>query len=162
MVYVVGRRSGDALLRSLVEIALKSLKADSCTIEDLKTAPDVSAADRSAILEFLQDEYNARGAFITGQTSQFLDEASDAYDEIDGSCRLLGEVGVVVRRPGNLRATAPRLGAATVTIDQLLPKDTPELLILGADPDARAVAAAITMGACNARPQKVTIASTDA
>ncbi|MBT4905426.1 MAG: hypothetical protein HN813_08415 [Rhodospirillaceae bacterium] len=158
----MGQRSGDALLRSLIEIALKSLKAGSCTIEDLQTAPDVSAADRSAILEFLQDEYNARGAFIAGQASQFLDEASDAYDEIDGSCLLLGEVGVVVRRPGNLRAAAPRLGAATVTIDQLLPKDTPELLILGAGPDARAVAAAITMGACNARPQKVTIASTDA
>jgi hypothetical protein len=161
-VYVVGERSDDDALRSLIDIALKTLKTGPCTIEDLQTAPNVSDADRSAILEFLQDEYNARGAFIAGQASQFLDEASDAYDEIDDSCLLLGEVGVVVRRPGQLRAAAPRLEAATLAADLILPADTPELLILGAGPDARAVAAAITMGACNARPQKVTIASTDA
>ena len=161
-VYVVGERSDDGALRSLIEIALKALKTGPCNIEELQTAPNVSDADRGAILEFLQDEYNARGAFIAGQASQFLDEASDAYDEIDDSCLLLGEVGVVVRRPGQLRAAAPRLEAATLAADQIFPADTPELLILGAGPDARAVAAAITMGACNARPQKVTIASTDA
>lgn len=161
-VYVVGERPADAPFRALIETALKTLKLGSCTIEDLLTAPDVSAADRGAILEFLQDEYNARGAFIAGQASQFLDEASDAYDEIDDACLLLGEVGVVVRRPGLLRATAPRLAAATRAVDRILPGDTPELLILGAGPDARAVAAAVSMGACNARPEKVTIASTDA
>jgi shikimate 5-dehydrogenase len=161
-VYIVGESPGNTQLRPLVEIALKTLKFGSCAIEELQTAPDVSAADRGEILEFLQDEYNARGAFIAGQASQFLDEASDAYDEIDDACRLLGEVGVVVRRPGLLRAAAPRLEAATCTIDRILPKGTPELLILGANPDARAVAAAITMGACKARPDKVTIASTDA
>jgi len=161
-VYVVGERTGDAVLRSLIDIALKTLKAGPCAVEDLQTAPDVSADDRGAILEFLQDEYNARGAFITGLADQFLDEASDAYDDIDDACRLLGEVGVVVRRPGQLRAAAPRLEAATRALDRILPKDTSELLILGAGPDARAVAAAITMGACAARPSKVTIASTDA
>lgn len=161
-VYVVGERLGNTQLRPLIEIALKTLKFGACAVEELQTEPDVSAADRSAILEFLQDEYNARGAFIAGQASQFLDEASDAYDEMDDACRLLGEVGVVVRRPGQLRAAAPRLQAATAALDRMLPKDTAELLILGANPDARAVAAAVTMGACKARPQKVTIASTDA
>ncbi len=161
-VYIVGESPGNTMLRSLIEIALKTLKVGSCAIEELQTAPDVSAADRGAILEFLQDEYNARGAFIAGQASQFLDEASDAYDELDEACRLLGEVGVVVRRPGLLRAAAPRLDSATLAIDRIVPRDTPELLILGAGPDARAVAAAITMGACKARPEKVTIASTNA
>lgn len=161
-VYVVGEQPVDAPFRSLIELGMKALKADECAIESLQTAPNVSVADRSAILEFLQDEYNARGAFIAGQSPQFLDEASGAYDEIDDACLLLGEVGVIVREPGRLRAMAPRLNAAICTADRLLPGDTEELLILGAGPDARAVAAAISTGACKARPKKVTIASTDA
>ena len=161
-VYVVGERPVDAPFRSLIETALNTLNVGPCDIGNVLTAPDVSSSDRGAILEFLQDEYNARGAFIAGLASQFLDEASDAYDEIDDACLLLGEVGVVVRRPGYLRAAAPRLEAATKAIDRILPGDTPELLILGAGLDARAVAAAVAMVACNARPQKVTIASTDA
>jgi len=161
-VYVVGERPIDPQFRSLIELGMTSLKIEPCAIEDLQTAPDVSAADRGAILEFLQDEYNARGAFIAGQSPQFLDEASDAYDAIDDACLLLGEVGVVVREPGRLRATAPRLAAAVRTANRILPDDTQELLILGAGPDARAVAAAISTGACKARPKKVTIASTDA
>lgn len=161
-VYVIGEKPVDAAFRALIEFAVKSLKTEPCDIVELRTPPDIGAADRSAILEFLQDEYNARGAFVVGQASQFLDEASDAYDEIDDSCLLLGEVGVVVRQPGRLRAAAPRLAAATRAIDHLLPAETQELLILGAGPDARAVAAAVSMGACAARPGKVTIASTDA
>ncbi len=161
-VYIVGESAENELLRALIEIALKTLKFGSCAVEELQTAAEVSAADRGVILEFLQDEYNARGAFIAGLATQFLDEASDAYDAIDDACRLLGEVGVVVRQPGLLRAAAPRLEAATRAIDKILPKDTPELLILGANHDARAVAAAVTMGACKAHPVKVTIASTNA
>lgn len=161
-IYVVGAQPSDAPFRSLIELGAKTLDGGSVTIEDLTTAPDVSVADRAAILEFLQDEYNARGAFIAGQAPLFLDESSDAYDEMDDACRLLGEVGVIVRRPGTLRAAAPRLQAATRTIDRILPDDTQEILIFGAGPDARAVAAAIVMGACKARPQKVTIASANA
>ncbi|GEM_PF-1018063 len=161
-VYVVGEQPVDDAFRSLIELGMKTLNAESCAIESLQTAPDVNPADRSSILEFLQDEYNARGALIAGQSPQFLDEASDAYDEIDDACLLLGEVGVIVREPGRLRAMAPRLKAAIRTVDRLLPGDTAELLILGAGPDARAVAAAISTGACKARPKKVTIASTDA
>lgn len=161
-VYVVGERPIEPDFRSLIERGMKSLKIEACAIENLQTTPDVSAADRGAILEFLQDEYNARGAFVAGQASQFLDEASDAYDEIDDACLLLGEVGVIARRPGRLRAAAPRLEAAMRTMDRMLPADTAELLIFGAGPDARAVAAAVSLGNCNARPKKVTIASTDA
>jgi shikimate 5-dehydrogenase len=161
-VYVVGEQPVDAQFRSLIELSMKALKVETCAIESLQTAPEVSPADRSAILEFLQDEYNARGAFIVGQSPQFRDEASDAYDDIDDACLLLGEVGVIVREPGRLRAMAPRLEAAIRTADRLLPDDTLELLILGAGPDARAVAAAISTGVCKARPKKITIASTDA
>ncbi|MDA0785109.1 MAG: hypothetical protein O3B37_02365 [Proteobacteria bacterium] len=161
-VYVLGALPGGAPFQSLIETALDTLNVGPCEISDLVTAPDVSLADRSAILEFLQDEYNARGAFIAGLAPQFLDEASDAYDDIDDACLILGEVGVIVRQPGRLRAAAPRLEAATRAIDRILPRETPELLILGSGPDARAVAAAVSMGACNARPSKVTIASTDA
>ncbi|MEP4886576.1 MAG: hypothetical protein ABJ215_09405, partial [Alphaproteobacteria bacterium] len=160
-VYVVGERQVDATFRTLIELCLKTLKSGPCDVEAVVTAADVSPADRSAILEFLQDEYNARGAFITGQESQFLDESSDAYDEIDDASLLLGEVGVVVRQPGQLRAAAPRLDAAVRAANRILPGDTPEILILGAGPDARAVAAAVATGACDAKPQKVTIASTD-
>lgn len=161
-VYVVGEQPVDDIFRSLIELGMKALEAEPCAIESLQTAPDVSAADRSAILEFLQDEYNARGAFVAGQSPQFLDEASDAYDEIDDACLLLGEVGVIVREPGLLRAMAPRLDSAIRTADRILPGNTQELLILGAGPDARAVAAAISTGSCKPRPKKVTIASTDA
>ena len=161
-IYVVGEQPADTQFRSLIELGAKTLDGGSVAIEDLTTAPDVSAAERAAILEFLQDEYNARGAFIAGQAPHFLDESSDAYDEMDDACQLLGEVGVIVRRPGTLRAAAPRLQAVTRAIDRILPDVTQEILIFGAGPDARAVAAVVAMGACKARPQKVTIASTDA
>jgi len=161
-VYVVGDKDADAAFGPLIDIAKKTFKTGPCEIESVPATGEITDAERSAFLEFLQDEYNAHGAFIVGLASRFLDEASDAYDEIDDACLLLGEVGVVVRRPGELRATAPRLRAATATLDRLLPKDTPEVLILGAGLDARAVAAALSTGACDARPAKMTIASTDA
>lgn len=67
-VYVVGERPIEPDFRSLIERGMKSLKIEACTIENLQTTPDVSAADRGAILEFLQDEYNARGAFVAGKS----------------------------------------------------------------------------------------------
>lgn len=154
-VYVVGEQPVDDGFRILIGIALKSLKAGACDVQSIRTGPEPGPGDRGTILEFLQDEYNARGAFIVGQSPQFLDESSDAYDEIDDACRLLGEVGVIFRQPG-------LLGAATVKLDRLVPADTPETLILGAGTNARALAAAITTGVCAATPEKVTIASRDA
>ena len=56
----------------------------------------------------------------------------------------------------------PRLRAAAETLNRLLPKDTKMVLIPGAGLDAWAVAAALSTGACDARPHKVTIGSTDA
>lgn len=161
-VFVIGEKPATPLFRSIIEAGIKAFKAEACKIENLAINPDISAADRSAILEFLQDEYNARGAFVVEHAPDFFVDARDAYDEVDNACNLLGEVGVIIRSPGQLRAAAPRLVSAIRAIDRILPADTEELLILGAGPDARAMTAAVSMGECAARPSKVTIASTDA
>lgn len=161
-VYVIAEKPAHEQFRNTIKAGIKAFKAEACEIENLQINPDVTAADRSAILEFLQDEYNARGAFVVEHAPDFFTEDGDGYDEVDDTCNLLGEVGIIIRTPGQLRATAPRLTAALRAADLTLPGDTQELLILGAGPDARALAAAVCIGACEARPAKTTIASTDA
>jgi shikimate 5-dehydrogenase len=161
-VYVVSETPGDPGFRSLIASGITALGAGPCDIADIVIGPDPSPADRAAILQFLQDEYNARGAFIFGHATEFFHERADGYDSRDEACRRLGEVGVIVRAPGELRATAPRLAAATAAAQAVLPARTAELLILGAGPDARAFAAAVASGAAGARPAKITLSSIDA
>jgi hypothetical protein len=160
--YVVTEPPESPQFRDLIAACAKALGAGSCDVVDIAIGPDAGAADRAALLQFLQDEYNALGAFIVGQTGAFYDDRSDGYDTVDETSHLLGEVGVIVRRPGELRAMAPRFAAAAATADALLPADTSELLILGADAHARAFAAAVGSGRTVARPAKITLSSTDA
>lgn len=65
-VYVVGDKDAGAAFGPLVDIAKKSFKTGPCEIESLPATGEITDAERSAILEFLQDGYNARGAFIVG------------------------------------------------------------------------------------------------
>ena len=152
----------DSGARDLVETGITALGAGSCDIENLTIGPSPGNRDRAEVLEFLQDAYNARGALVTGPAQVFFDDAPGTYDEIEAACHLLGEVSVIRRVPGALHAAAPRLTACTRAANRILPAQTTEILILGAGPEARALAAALTSDMCHARPAKVILASHDA
>ena len=161
-VYVVTNTSAADAELQLIEAGIAALGCGPCEIEILPVGPALSESDRSAIHEFLQDTYNAHGAFIFGPDVAFFDETEAVYDVVDEACQVLGEVGLIVRNPGELRAAAPRLLAAVRATNRILPAKTSEVLILGAGPDARALAAALSRGMCGAKPEKITLASTDA
>ncbi len=161
-VYVIVERECESGFRAAIGAGIMALGRGPCAIEDMPVGPAPSPDDRAQILEFLQDSYNAVGAFVAGQSPAFFDERPDAYDDIDDACTLLGEVGVIVRVPGALRATAPRLAAATRAADRILPKSTREVLVFGSGPDARALAAALGSGATHAKPAKITLAGNNA
>lgn len=161
-VYVISEQAIDTTLHTLVQTGLGAIRADHCAIETILLGPTTNQQERGQIFEFLQDTYHARGAFIVGHASEFFDEANTAYDVVDPTCKTLGEVGVIARSPGQLRAIAPRLIAATRAANRTLPAATTEVLIFGAGPDARALAATLSRHMTNAKPAKVTLASTDA
>jgi len=157
-VYAIVSRQSDPALHALTEAGVAALGADACTMIDLPVGPTPSEADRLQVLEFLQDSYNARGAFVVEPARAFFDGRTDAFDAMDDACRLLGEVGAIVRRPGALQAAAPRLKAAMRAADRILPAEITEVLVFGAGADARALAAALGCGMCAARPAKVILA----
>lgn len=161
-VYVISEQTVGTTLQNLIENGLGALRADHCAIETILLSPTTTSQERAQIFEFLQDTYNARGAFIVGHTSEFHDDASTHFDIVDQSCETLGEVGVIARSPGELHAKAPRLTAAIRAADRTLPAETTEVLIFGAGPDARALAAVLSRHMTKAKPAKVTLASTDA
>lgn len=161
-VYVISEKPAEAALQNLIEAGLGALRAGPCTLETILCGPTTSPRDREQILEFLQDTYNARGAFVPGHSAEFFDPEHAGYDVVDPSCERLGEVGIIARTTGSLRAIAPRLDAAIRASDLILPAQTSEVLIFGAGPDARALAAALSHHLTTARPAKVTLASTDA
>lgn len=161
-VYVISEKTADKALQNLIETGLSALDAGPCAIETIICDPTTSPHDRAQVFEFLQDTYNARGAFVDGHATEFFDAADQSYDVVDPSCVRLGEVGVIARSTGTLRAIAPRLTAAIRAADQTLPPQTTEVLIFGAGPDARALAAALSHHLTGARPAKVTLAGTDA
>ena len=157
-VYLITETVTDPDIHALEETSIKALGVDPCAIENLPVGPCLNEADPARILKFLRDAYNARGAFIIGHAASFFDELPGAYEHRDAASELLGEVGVIQRVPGALNALAPRLSAA----NRVLPAKTTEVLIFGAGPDARALAAALAGEMCNAQPVKVTLASSDA
>ncbi|MBT5569675.1 MAG: hypothetical protein HOJ90_00495 [Alphaproteobacteria bacterium] len=161
-VYLITETLTDPDTRALVEIGIDALGVGPCDIENLPVGPTLNDADRAQILEFLRDAYNARGAFVIGHAASFFDELPGTYEYRDAASELLGEVGVIQRVPGALNALAPRLAAAVHAANRVLPAKTTEVLIFGAGPDARALAAALSGEMCNARPAKVTLASADA
>lgn len=161
-VYLITETAIDSGARGLLETGIRALGAGPCAIEILPVGPRPGARDRAEILEFLQDAYNARGAFVIGPAQAFFDDAPGTYDVIEAACHLLGEVGIIRRVPGALHAGAPRLTACTRAANRILPARTTEVLILGAGPDARALAATLASDMCNARPAKVTLASNNA
>ena len=161
-VYVISEQTADTALQNLIETGLGALPTDPCVIETIQCGPTTSVNEREQIFEFLQDTYNARGAFVDGHATEFFDDAKTGYDVVDSSCVRLGEVGVIARSTGELRAIAPRLTAAIRAANRTLPAQTTEVLIFGAGPDARALAAALSHHMTAAKPAKVTLASTDA
>jgi shikimate 5-dehydrogenase len=161
-VYLITETAIDSGARDLLETGIAALAAGPCAIENLTVGPSLGERDRAEILEFLQDAYNARGALVIGPAQAFFDDAPGTYDEIEAACHLLGEVGIIRRVPGALHAAAPRLTACTRAANRILPAETTEVLILGAGPDARALAAALASNMCHALPAKVTLASNNA
>lgn len=161
-VYVISEQTIDSTLRTLIEKGLGALRADQCEIETILLGPTSRPQEREQIFEFLQDAYNARGAFVVSHASEFFSDANTHFDVVDQNCGTLGEVGAIVRSPGQLRAMAPRLTAAIRATDKTLPADTTEALIFGAGPDARALARALSGHMTKAKPTKITLASTDA
>ncbi|MBO6782011.1 MAG: hypothetical protein JJ899_01850 [Alphaproteobacteria bacterium] len=161
-VYVIAEQACGPDLRRVLESGIAALGAGPCDVADLPVGPAPGDADRARVLEFLLDSYNARGAFVDGPAEQFFDARLDAYDMMDEACTVLGEVGVIVRRPGSLRAAAPRLAAAARAAERVLRADTPEVLVFGSGPDARALAAALGTGACAVSPAKITLAGNNA
>ncbi len=161
-VYAIVSRQADPAIRALTEAGVAALGAGSCTVVDLPMGPAPTEADCLQVLEFLQDSYNARGAFVMEPARAFFDGRTDNFDVMDDACRLLGEVGTIVRVPGALQAAAPRLTAARRAADRILPADTSEVLVFGAGSDARALAAALGRDMCAARPAKVILASNHA
>ena len=162
-VFVISEQTIDTALHTLIEKGSGCPSRGSYARSSRSCwAPTTSQREREQIFEFLQDAYNARGAFVVGHASEFHGDANTHFDVVDQNCEILGEVGVIARSPGELYAKAPRLTAATRAADKTLPTETTETLIFGAGPDARALAAALSRHMTNAKPTKVTIASTDA
>jgi hypothetical protein len=71
-VYVVTNTSAADAELQLIEAGIAALGCGPCEIEILPVGPALSESDRSAIHEFLQDTYNAHGAFIFGPDVAFL------------------------------------------------------------------------------------------
>ena len=128
------------------------------------TAPTEShAGEYQRFVDFLRDEYNAVGAVMVSQASSLFEHTRQLFDGFDDDTELLGEIGVALRAPGTLSALSPAKNAALQAYEHTFGVDSEptEVLIIGANGPARALALALSSSAGPSGPRRVCLTTLD-
>lgn len=152
-VYIVGTSPLPEALLDVYPKWARRFGHRSTAIETFTAPSEANGAAYQQFIEFLRDEYNAVGAVMVSQASPMFEHTQALFDTSDDDVELLGEIGVAVRAPGTLAALAPAKSAAHQAYEYTFGEDSdpPEALIIGATPQARALALALSTSASKCR-----------
>ena len=162
-VYLVGTSSIPIAYAEVLPKWARRFGHRSTTIAPVELGPESDGDACLAFMEFLRDEYHALGAIMATHRATVFEHARHLLDARDADVDLLGEIGVVVRSPGELNGYAPAKTAAQEAYRHTFGEDSdpPAVLIIGADAPARALALALSDTPADAPPRQVTLTTVD-
>ena len=162
-VYVVGAQPLPQALLDVYPKWARKFGHRSTAIVPVSAPSESDASEYRRFIDFLRDEYNAVGAVMVSQASTLFEHTRQLFDGFDDDTELLGEIGVAVRAPGTLSALAPAKGAAQQAYEHMFGDDIdpPEVLIIGANGPARALALALSSSTGKSGPRRVCLTTLD-